>query len=167
MLDPFLVGYTLGTPHPVAFMAKQELFKVPVVGYALIQWGAFPVDRAKKDATSLRTALAILKAGEVLGMFPEGTRSSDGEMQALRSGALRLAIRTRAPLIPVGIEGTERSLPRHARLPRPARVTITYGSAMDLSAYYDRRPTDADIEAGAEQLRQTLDALYQQGQTPW
>ena len=167
MLDPFLVGYTLGSPHPIAFMAKQELFRVPVVGFALIQWSAFPVDRARKDTGALRTALTVLKAGEILGMFPEGTRSTTGELQELRTGALRLAIRTRAPLIPVGIEGTDRSLPRHGRIPRPARITVTYGAPMDLHELYARRPTDADIEHCAEDLRLRLEALHQAGKAPW
>jgi len=167
MLDPFLVGYTLGTPHPVAFMAKQELFKVPIVGYAIGQWGAFPVDRSRKDASSLRTALAVLKEGEVLGMFPEGTRSTTGELQELRTGALRLALRTRAPLVPVGIEGTDRSLRPHSRWPRPAKITVTYGPPLDLSAYYDRRPSEADLEHCAEELRLILEKLHEQGKSPW
>ena len=167
MLDPFLVGYTLGNPHPIAFMAKLELFKIAPVGFLLKQWGAFPVDRAKRDAGSMRTALSILKAGEILGMFPEGTRSTTGDLQELRTGALRLAIRTNSPLIPVGIEGTDRSLPRHARFPKPAKITITFGPPLDLSAFANRRPTDAEIEHCSEALRANLEALHQEGKSPW
>ena len=167
MLDPFLVGYTLGTPHPVAFMAKQELFTIPVVGYAIRQWGAFPVDRSRRDAGALRSALAVLKSGEVLGMFPEGTRSDTGELQELRTGALRLAIRTRAPLIPIGLEGSDRSLPRHAKFPKPAKITVAYGAPLDLSRLYDHRPSEAEIEQCSEELREAIERLHERGKTPW
>jgi 1-acyl-sn-glycerol-3-phosphate acyltransferase len=167
MLDPFLVGYTLEGPHPIAFMAKQELFTVPVIGFAIRQWAAFPVDRSKRDATALRSALAVLKAGEVLGMFPEGTRGTTGELQELRTGALRLAIRTRSPLIPVGIEGSDRSLPRHTRFPKPAKLTVAYGKPLDLSHLDDRRPSEADIEQCSEELRIAIERLHERGKTRW
>ncbi len=167
MLDPFLVGYTLDTPHPIAFMGKRELFKFPPLTLIIRGWGAFPVDRSRQDTHALRTALAVLKSGEVLGMFPEGTRGTTGEMQEVRTGALRLAIRTKAPLIPAGIAGTERSLPRGAKFPKPSRLTITYGSPLDLRALYDHRPSDAEIEACADELRDTLDRLHVASATPW
>jgi 1-acyl-sn-glycerol-3-phosphate acyltransferase len=167
MLDPFLVGYTLGTPHPVAFMAKQELFRIPIVGYAIRQWGAFPVDRSRKDASALRSALAVLKAGEVLGMFPEGTRSTSGELQELRTGSLRLAIRTRSPLIPVGIAGTDKSLPRGGKFPKPAKLAINYGPPMDLTALYDHRPTEAEMEHYSEELRLALERLHREAEAAW
>ncbi len=167
MLDPFLVGYTLNTPHPIAFMGKKELFKYRPLAWLIRGWGAFPVDRSRQDMQALRTALGVLKSGEVLGMFPEGTRGTTGEMQAVRTGALRLAIRTQAPLIPAGVAGTERSLPRGARFPQPARLTITYGPPLDLRALYDHRPSDAEIEACADELRDTLDRLHVESATPW
>ncbi|MGI8588447.1 MAG: lysophospholipid acyltransferase family protein [Chloroflexia bacterium] len=167
MLDPFLVGYTLRSPHPIAFMGKQELFRIPLIGRAIAEWGAFPVDRTRKDASALRIALSVLKAGEILGMFPEGTRSTGGELQELRTGALRLAIRTRAPLIPVGIEGTNRSLPPRTKFPKPAKITVAYGPPLDLSALYDHRPTDSEIAACSVELGAALDRLHAAGQAPW
>lgn len=167
LLDPFLVGMILNTPHPIAFMGKKELFANPVLRWIIQGWGAFPVDRARKDASSLRTALAVLKAGEILGMFPEGTRSTTGELQELRTGALRLAIRTRAPMIPVGIAGTDRAMPRGARFPRPVKITVTFGPPLDLSALHDHRPTDMEIEHYSEELRKELDRLHHAGMTPW
>jgi 1-acyl-sn-glycerol-3-phosphate acyltransferase len=154
------VGYTLNTPHPVAFMGKAELFKWKPLAYLITRWGAFPVDRSKQDASALRTALAVLKAGEILGMFPEGTRGTTGQMQEVRTGALRLAIRTKSPLIPAGIAGTDKSLPRGGRFPRPTKLTITYGPPMDLAKLYDHRPTDSEIEAAADELRLVLDQLH-------
>ncbi|HUS17248.1 MAG TPA: lysophospholipid acyltransferase family protein, partial [Chloroflexia bacterium] len=127
----------------------------------------FPVDRSRKDTASLRTALAVLKAGEVLGMFPEGTRSTTGDLQELRTGALRLAIRNRAPLIPAGIEGTDRSLPPHSRFPKPAKVTIAFGAPIDLSALYDHRPTEAEMAKASEELGAALDHLRDIGRSAW
>jgi 1-acyl-sn-glycerol-3-phosphate acyltransferase len=147
-------------------MGKAELFKWRALAYLITRWGAFPVDRSKQDASALRTALAVLKAGEILGMFPEGTRGTTGQMQEVRTGALRLAIRTKSPLIPAGIAGTDKSLPRGGRFPKPTKLIITYGPPMDLAKLYDRRPTEAEIEAAVEDLRLVLDRLHAESEAP-
>src|SRR6476646_10569509 len=76
MIDPFVVSF--GAHRLLNFMGKEELFRIPFVGFLGRKLGAFPVDRSRRDAASMRIAFTILKKGEVLGMFPEGTRSTSG-----------------------------------------------------------------------------------------
>ncbi|MEP6774988.1 MAG: lysophospholipid acyltransferase family protein, partial [Chloroflexota bacterium] len=109
MVDPFVVGFA--AHRPVSFMAKEELFSVPVVGFLIRKVGAFPVDRSRRDPSSMRVALSVLKDGDLLGMFPEGTRSTTGEMLEMRTGAIRIASRTRTPIIPASVINTDRALP--------------------------------------------------------
>ncbi|HHV78160.1 MAG TPA: 1-acyl-sn-glycerol-3-phosphate acyltransferase [Firmicutes bacterium] len=103
-LDPVVIACY--TPRQVHFMAKKELFDIPVFGYALKALGAFPVNRGKPDRAALRWALKVLDNGEVLGVFPEGTRSKTGELMRFFNGAALLACRSGAPIVPAAIRGT-------------------------------------------------------------
>ena len=82
----------------VRFMAKHELFDNPILGFLIRSLGAFPVRRGKDDKDAFRTALEVLRSGEVLGIFPEGTRSAEGRLQKAYSGAAVLAEKTGAYL---------------------------------------------------------------------
>ena len=126
-LDPFFIGIALR--RTLRFMAKQELFGGPL-GWLLQRLGAFPVRRGEADAQALATARAILAQGDALVMFPEGTRV--GDPTALGSphhGAGRLALETGAPLVPAAIAGTDHLW--LGPLPRPRRVRLTFGAAID------------------------------------
>ncbi|HKM40172.1 MAG TPA: lysophospholipid acyltransferase family protein [bacterium] len=102
--DPPVVA--VGCPRPIHFMAKQELFANPLLGWLFTKLRAFPVKRGTPDRKAYRRALTILKEHGVLGMFPEGTRRKSDELGPPHQGAAVLAIRTQAVLIPVGIKGT-------------------------------------------------------------
>jgi 1-acyl-sn-glycerol-3-phosphate acyltransferase len=106
--DPLVVGIT--APRPVHFMAKEELFKVPVLGNIVRKCNAFPVKRGKGDRESLRAGLKVLKDGNVFGLFPEGTRSKTGEIGKGLSGAGFFALRTEADVVPCAIIGPYKSL---------------------------------------------------------
>lgn len=129
-LDPVLMWCV--TPAPAHFIAKQELFDAPVVGWLITRVWAIPVQRASADREAIQRAAALLKAGEIVGIFPEGTRQSadghgDEPLGEASQGVSFIAMRADAPVVPVGISGTERALPRGAKLPRFPRVTISYG----------------------------------------
>lgn len=156
MIDPFVVGYA--ARRLVSYMGKSELFGVPFVGFYLRQLGGFPVDRSRRDAASLRTALTVLKNGELLGMFPEGTRSSTGELQELRAGAARLAARTRSPIIPMAVHNTNRALPP-GKLPRPARISLTIGPPFELTELYDRNDKGEGMERAIATIKERIEAL--------
>lgn len=102
-LDPPVVGIT--SPRTVHFMAKEEIFKVPVLKTILPRIHAFPVKRGMSDREALRNAIKILKDDKVLGLFPEGTRSKTGELQKGLAGAGFFALRTEAVVIPCAIIG--------------------------------------------------------------
>ncbi|MCS1352681.1 1-acyl-sn-glycerol-3-phosphate acyltransferase [Mechercharimyces sp. CAU 1602] len=128
-LDPFYIGATV--PRQIKYMAKKESFDHPVTRWFLQQLDAFSVDRSKPDMGAIRTALKHLKDGNVVGMFPEGTRSDEGLSQ-LKQGAAYLAIRSKSPIIPVHISGTDRCLPRGKTWIRPAKVRIAFGEPIQI-----------------------------------
>jgi 1-acyl-sn-glycerol-3-phosphate acyltransferase len=148
--DPVLV--CIVTPRPVGFMAKIELFRVPILAQTIRWSGAFPVDRGAADRKAIRTALDRLAAGQVIGMFPEGTRSRDARMKRGLSGVGLLAVRSGAPVVPCAITGSERL----GRLwPRPS-LTITYGPAFYPALGGGRR---VDHQAVVDEMMRRVAAL--------
>lgn len=105
-LDPLPIAIAVN--RQIHFMAKEEMFGWPVVGWLARRAGVFPVKRGQADVQAIRQALKLLSAGEVLGIFPEGTRSKTGEMQEAFAGVPVLAARARATVVPVGIAGSYR-----------------------------------------------------------
>jgi 1-acyl-sn-glycerol-3-phosphate acyltransferase len=125
-LDPPLVGGA--SPRQLSFMAKAELFRVPLFGGLIRRLNARPVRREGADAGALRTALRILQEGGVLLMFPEGTRGPEGTLREPKPGAAMLAVMSGARVVPVFIRGSGRAWPRGRRLPRPAKIVVTFGA---------------------------------------
>lgn len=121
-LDPPVVGIT--APRPVHFMAKSELFSVPVLGNIVKHLNAFPVKRGMSDREALRTGLTLLKEGNVLGLFPEGTRSKTGELGRGLAGAGFFALRTDAQILPCAIIGPYKPF---------SRLKIVYGEPIDFT----------------------------------
>lgn len=105
-LDPPMVGIT--APRPISFMAKEELFRVPILKQILPNVRAFPVKRGFSDRGALRTGLKVLRDGHVLGLFPEGTRSKTGEVGKGLAGAGFFALRSDAHVVPCAIIGPYR-----------------------------------------------------------
>ena len=116
------------------WLGKKELFDWPIVGWIAARGGVHPVDRGSADVEAYRLAKRILDEGHVLFVFPEGTRSRDGALHEARDGVASLALRTGAPIVPVGIAGSHRVWPRGQKLPRPGgRVTVRVGSPFRLT----------------------------------
>lgn len=134
--DPISVG--IHVKRQVKFMAKAELFKIPVFGWLVRQLGAFPVKRGGVSKESIKTSLTILRQGEVMGIFPEGTRNSDSE--AAKRGAASFALRSDATVIPAAIIG-EYKLFR--------KTKIIYGAPVDLSPFKGDKSPEALNEATA------------------
>jgi 1-acyl-sn-glycerol-3-phosphate acyltransferase len=125
VLDPPLVG--VGTRRELHFLAKAELFRVPGFGGLISRLNAHPVEREGADAGALRQALALLRGGWALLVFPEGTRGEEGVLRRGKPGAGMLAALSGALVVPVYIQGSGLALPRGARRPRLTRVTVAYG----------------------------------------
>jgi len=116
------------------WLGKKELFAWPVVGWVARNGGVHPVDRATADVEAFRLARRILDEGHILFVFPEGTRSADGRLQEARDGTSVLALRTDAPILPVGIAGSHGVWPRGQKLPHPGgHVTVRIGTPFRLS----------------------------------
>ena len=126
VLDPALIGSVM--PRELDYMAKTELFRIPGFGALIRRLNAHPVDRSGSDSAALRLALRLLGDGRAVLVFPEGTRGVEGHLQPARPGAGMLAALSGAPVVPVYVQGSGRALPRGAVLPRPARVTVTFGA---------------------------------------
>jgi 1-acyl-sn-glycerol-3-phosphate acyltransferase len=116
--DPPLIATWL-TPalgRPVHWMAKAEALEWPVAGWFMRQNGAFGIRRGAADTEAFRLAKSVLDDGRVLGAFPEGTRSPTGALQHAKDGVTLLALRTGAPILPIGVSGTDRFWPRGRKL---------------------------------------------------
>ncbi len=145
----------------VFFMAKDSLFKIPLLGTALIQLGAFPVRRGSADRESMRSAEEVLNAGHALILFPEGTRNFGPNVEPLHDGAMFIAARTGATVVPVGIAGTDHVLTKGSKIPHPAKVRIVVGAPI-APPEHDGRPTRSAISKKTEELRSALEATYHQ-----
>ena len=128
LLDPPLVGGM--APRPLTFMAKAELFRLPLFGWLIHELNARPVKREGADVAALRAALRALGEGAALLVFPEGTRGPEGTLRPPRPGAALLAVMSGAPVVPVLVTGSGRAWPRGAWLPRPAKVVVSFGPAL-------------------------------------
>jgi 1-acyl-sn-glycerol-3-phosphate acyltransferase len=161
--DPPAVGAAL--LRPVYFMAKAELFSIPILAPIIRRFHAFPVKRNEADRAALRRAEELLRAGQVLVIFPEGQLSPTGTLQEMMSGGALLALRTGAPIVPVYLEGTNRIIPYGKIIPRWScrRVVVRFGKPFylkDLEESQDRRQA---LEEGTARIRDAIVALAADG----
>lgn len=146
-LDPPLLG--IAVPRPVSYMAKKELFAIPVLGTAITHLNAFKVDRDAGGTAALRASLRLLKEGRCVGIFPEGGRNVTGTNEE-KAGTAFLAAASGAPVVPAAIVGT-----RQLRL--FGRVTVVFGEPLRIVR--NRKSDDDDLEKGAAQIMQRIRAL--------
>jgi len=135
--DPPAVACAM--PRPVRFMAQAGLFRPPLFGPLIRRLGAFPVHRGVADKAAIRRALELLDEGWALLIFPEGTRGDGKRLGEANRGVELLAKRSGAQILPVGITGTLRWLPKGAKLPRPTRITVRFGEVFAWSDDEDFR----------------------------
>ena len=138
-LDPPLVGS--GLPRAINYLARDTLFKYPGLGATLRSVNAVPVDREGGGGAGLKAILDRLLAGGGIILFPEGTRSPDGELRAARAGIGLTVIKSNAPVVPVRVFGTYRAWGRGKGLPRPRRVAVKYGNPMDFATLREEAKT--------------------------
>jgi 1-acyl-sn-glycerol-3-phosphate acyltransferase len=160
-LDPPLVG--IGCPRQMYYMARDTLFRFAPFGWFIRSIGAFPIDREKGGLSGIKEALKKLKHGEMVVMFPEGTRTHDGEIAPFRPGFTTLAVRSKAAILPVAIEGAYEAYPRWRKFPGRGRIRVHYGKPILPSEYadYDEQALLAEVErrvreCQAKLRRQTL-----------
>ena len=141
------------------FMAKDSLFRIPVIRQVFMAMGAFPVKRGTADRESLALAEACLQEGLPLVLFPEGTRREGFHVTELHDGAAFVAARTGAVIVPVGIGGSERAMPKGSKMIRPTRITVVVGTPVQPPVTQGRIPRSV-VAAKSEELRLNLEAAY-------
>lgn len=160
-LDPPVLGWAVGhqTGRIVHFMAKDEIRGWPLVGWLARQSGVFFIRRGEVDRGAQRIALDLLASGRALGLFPEGTRSRDGQLRNGRAGAALLAMRAGVPLLPVGIAGTHRFFAGGRRIPRRSRVTIRIGPPFTLPPLAGGSLDRAALQEATNRIMREIAAL--------
>jgi 1-acyl-sn-glycerol-3-phosphate acyltransferase len=145
--DPPILGIAM--PRPVSYMAKKELFAMPVLGTLITHMNAFSVDRQVGGTAALRASLRMLKEGRCVGIFPEGGRNVEGTREE-KSGAAFLAAASGVPVVPAAIVGTRKLRPF-------TRVTVVFGEPIHIVR--NRKSDDDDLEKGTAQIMQRIRAL--------
>jgi 1-acyl-sn-glycerol-3-phosphate acyltransferase len=162
MLDALLIPYVA---MPLAGMqivwspAKEELYRIPVLRQILVSWGSFPVRRGRNDLRVMRRIVSLMNTGKMM-LFPEGTRSRDGQLQAGNRMVGRFIYRAQPVVVPIVVSGTNHTFPQGAWLPRfgvPIRVRC--GPPVDLKRYYDRPDSKQTSEAIIQDVMQSIAAL--------
>ena len=147
-LDMFIIGYKI--KRWVYWMAKEELFRIPVISFIIKCLGAFPVKRGKADINSIKTAMKLLNHGNIVGILPEGTRTRGKDRNKIRvkPGAALMAIKTGVPIIPVAIDGNYRLF---------SRIRVIFGKPFKIDAPSGRKYTSYEL---AEISRNIVDGIY-------
>ncbi|CAG0946084.1 1-acyl-sn-glycerol-3-phosphate acyltransferase [Anaerolineae bacterium] len=140
-------------------VAKKELYEKPLSAWFAKSVGMFPIDRERGDMPAMRRMLGVLKAGNIIAIAPEGTRSPTGQLQAFQPVISKIAITRRIPLLPVGAAGPEKALPVGAKFPRPVQITLRFGPIFELCEFYDVELTDEQVDRASWVMRDHVAAL--------
>jgi len=135
-LDHFIVPAVC--TRKITYMAKAEYFEKKLSRWVFTHWGQIPVHRGKGDKDALSSAVEHLKTGELLGIYPEGTRSVDGYIHEGKTGVARLALNTGAPIIPVGMLGSFEAMPKKQHYMKPKKITVVFGPPIDITPLVGR-----------------------------
>ena len=155
--DPPIVSSCVG--RPVAYMAKQELFEVPVLSTLIRLYGAYPVNRGSADRSAIRAALASLEQGWAAGIFLQGTRTPDGRISEPKLGAALIAQKAQAPLLPVCLWGTQNILTKGQYKPKRTPLTIRIGEPIAPPKSGDR----ADLQAVTDRCAAAINEMHDLG----
>ena len=139
--DPAVLGHALR--RKAHYMAKSELFSIPILGWIIRTLRAFPVNRGSPDRAAIRKTVELLRAGEAVVMFPEGQLSETGQPQPLMPGAAMIVLRSGVPVVCVGLVGTNKIIPFKKVCPRPAfgGVKVRFGNPK----YFDHEASHGDV----------------------
>jgi 1-acyl-sn-glycerol-3-phosphate acyltransferase len=149
------------TKRKLFFMTKDSMWEKKWLGQLLLYVGAFPVHRESADREALQRAEEVLKRGEVLVLFPEGTRRAGPVIEDLMEGAAFLSARTGAPIVPIGIGGSDLAMPKGKLLPKPLTIQVVIGPAIPPPARTGGgRVSRSSVHAATDDLVVKLQAVY-------
>jgi 1-acyl-sn-glycerol-3-phosphate acyltransferase len=157
-LDPPVVIPVM--PRRTSVLVKKELFRVPILGWAMRLADLVPVDRRNRDAaiSSLRFAADVLRSGVSMTIWPEGTRSRDGRLLPFKKGPFHLAIESGVPIVPITLVGTHEIWPKDEFVVHPGTATVIFHDPIDPAAFASQEDL---INAVRERMRTGLPAKYQ------
>ena len=156
---------SLVTSRRLRYMSKDSVWKNKALGSFVSFMGGFPVHRGAADREALRTCIAVLEAGEALVMFPEGTRKSGPVVEDLFDGPAYVAAKTRVPILPVGIGGSEAMMPKGAKLISPSKLALVIGEPLDPPAPSEGgRVSRRAVKQLTDQLRAEVQKLFDDAQ---
>lgn len=148
------------TSRRIRFMGKQEMWKYPRLGWLFSALGAFPVNRGTADREALARSIQVLDGGEPLVLFPEGERKDGPRIHPLFDGAAYVAARAGVQIVPVGIGGSARVMPRHARMIHPKKVHVVIGEPITVEVGDSGRAPRRAITEASERLSAELQRLF-------
>ena len=154
------------TRRRMGYMGKESLWKSKLLGSFITMLGAYPVNRGAPDREALRRTLDLLERGRPLVLFPEGTRRSGPVVEHLHEGAAFVASRAGVPIVPVGIGGSERALPKGSRLPRPVKIHVVVGEPLSPPPLAEgaRHPSRRAVKELTLQVQHVLQDLFDHAQ---
>jgi 1-acyl-sn-glycerol-3-phosphate acyltransferase len=138
-LDPPVIGVAL--KRQASFIAKEGLFKIPIIGRGIKAF-SFPVKRDRPQPSTIKEAVSRLKQGGVIVLFPEGGRSANGSFLDAKRGVGMIAAMSSAPVVPALIEGTDRAFPVGAKIFRPAKISVVFGTPLKI----EKKETDKHFQ---------------------
>lgn len=155
--DPPILSNCVG--RPVAFMAKEELFKIPVFKQGIELYGAYPVSRSKSDRNALRAGMTALDSGWIAAVFLQGTRSPDARVTNPKLGAAWIAAKAQVPLLPISLWGTEQILTKGSFFPKPVPLTVRIGEIISPPASTNKE----DLRIVTSQCAEIINSLHDLG----
>ncbi len=156
-LDPPILGHALG--RPVAFMAKSELFSVPILSFIISACGAYPVKRGAGDREALRTASDRLIEGWATGVFLDGTRQENGRVNDPKAGAALLSARTGCPILPEAIVNSHRAFPKGSLLPQFVSIHLKVGEIIQPPSTRKRE----DLVSTTKEIQLSINSMLDTG----
>ncbi len=152
------------TRRRMRFMGKDSVWKYRSIGWISSMLGAFPVTRGSADREALRRGIAVLEAGEPLVLFPEGERKSGPVVQPMFDGAVYIASKAQVPIIPMGIGGSEKVMPKKAKFLYPRRLHVVIGAPLAPVPLVSGRISRSELSARSAELHARLQELFDQAQ---
>lgn len=151
----------MNVPRPVYFLGKADYWDSWRTRWFVRGTGVVPVDRrgGENGASGLRAGVEILRRGDLLGIYPEGTRSPDGRLYRGKTGPVRMALEADVPIVPCAVLGTDVAMPPGRLVARRSQVTVRYGMPLDLSRYHARRDDPSTLRAATDELMEEIARL--------
>ncbi|TBH20154.1 lysophospholipid acyltransferase family protein [Thermus thermamylovorans] len=163
ILDPIAIG--AGVRRPVSFLARADVFRLPLLSWLLPRLYAIPVERGQSDLSAIKSAIRALEKGMAFGIFPEGTRSRTGKLGPFKTGMAAIALRTGSPVVPVAIVGADQTWPvgrKLFRLRRPIRVIYGKPIPVPRAAKISHQELEALTQEIEAKIRELLPPQYRQ-----